>query len=576
MKNLWFSIFVLFCNFNITHSQESTSKVPDSLQNKTYDYLFEAMRNAAALEKTEKAKYYMQIVLAKAHMEKNGEYAVKGYFLLYYLNDDARLAMQYIDSAMVSSKNLGYPDYDGILLTSKGGLHYSLREYKLALDSYLGAKRIAEEQNDAETLMDSEYSIGLIQSRIGANEEAIQSSRNYYDLVAKANQNSFRPILHLQALNGLSDVYLYDKQLDSASLYTNLLINEAKKFNSREFLIKGKGNEAILSFHQKKYRQSIDSILKYLPEIVKKNDSLTMSFANFYLGKSYAKLEQWETAIEHFQKADSIIRNKQIHMLELRENYDILHSYFKDKGDLPKQLAYLEKLIDFDSILYENNTYLKNSLFTNYEKPKLFEEKERLIEQLEARDGKKSLALYAASILISILLIVVLYSYRKRVLDKKRFKALINENVSTTHMGSRPENSKNEGNDQKEILRIPEAIVEDILDKLDRFEENQKFLNPKITLNSLAKSLGTNSSYLSKIVNHHKEKNFSSFLSDLRIQYAIKALQEQPKLREYTVKAIAFEVGFKNSESFTNAFYKQTKIYPSYFIKQLKKQDGSA
>ena len=37
--------------------------------------------------------------------------------------------------------------------------------------------------------------------------------------------------------------------------------------------------------------------------------------------------------------------------------------------------------------------------------------------------------------------------------------------------------------------------------------------------------------------------------------------------------AIAQEVGFNNSESFSKAFYKKTGIYPSYFIKQLEKEN---
>lgn len=98
--------------------------------------------------------------------------------------------------------------------------------------------------------------------------------------------------------------------------------------------------------------------------------------------------------------------------------------------------------------------------------------------------------------------------------------------------------------------------------------------NTSINLNSLAKNMGTNSNYLSKIINFHKGDNFSTYLSDLRIEYTIEALQKQSKLREYTIKTIAHEVGFGNTESFTKAFYKKTGLYPSYFIKQLKKNNS--
>ena len=90
--------------------------------------------------------------------------------------------------------------------------------------------------------------------------------------------------------------------------------------------------------------------------------------------------------------------------------------------------------------------------------------------------------------------------------------------------------------------------------KIDAFETQKGFTDSKITLNNLSKKLKTNSNYLSRTINFHKGKNFSTYLSDLRINHAINILKEQPKFREYTIKAIAYEVGFKRVETFTIAF----------------------
>ena len=93
----------------------------------------------------------------------------------------------------------------------------------------------------------------------------------------------------------------------------------------------------------------------------------------------------------------------------------------------------------------------------------------------------------------------------------------------------------------------------------------------KYTLNTLAKEFNTNSSYLSSIINSTKDANFSSYLNNLRIDYAIDKLKKDKKFRIYTIKAIAEEVGFNTSQSFTNAFYKKTRLYPSFFIAKIKK-----
>jgi len=104
---------------------------------------------------------------------------------------------------------------------------------------------------------------------------------------------------------------------------------------------------------------------------------------------------------------------------------------------------------------------------------------------------------------------------------------------------------------------------------LKQFEEDKKYLKTDITILNLAKDLETNTRYLSKIINHYKEKNFSNYLNDLRISYAVDKLTNDVQFRKYTIQAIGNEVGFNNAESFAKAFYKNTGIKSSYFIKNI-------
>ena len=107
---------------------------------------------------------------------------------------------------------------------------------------------------------------------------------------------------------------------------------------------------------------------------------------------------------------------------------------------------------------------------------------------------------------------------------------------------------------------------------MEKFEKTHRYTKNKITLNTLAKELKTNISYLSKIINVHKGLNFPNYLKKLRIDYAIEKLKDDAKFRTYTIQAIAEEVGFNKAQSFSAAFYKKTGFYPSYFIKQLENQ----
>jgi AraC-like DNA-binding protein len=58
----------------------------------------------------------------------------------------------------------------------------------------------------------------------------------------------------------------------------------------------------------------------------------------------------------------------------------------------------------------------------------------------------------------------------------------------------------------------------------------------------------------------------------LRVAYTISKLKEEKTFRNYTIIAIAEEVGFSNAKSFSKAFSKTTDINPSYFIKELNKR----
>ncbi|WP_226294140.1 helix-turn-helix domain-containing protein [Aquimarina algicola] len=119
------------------------------------------------------------------------------------------------------------------------------------------------------------------------------------------------------------------------------------------------------------------------------------------------------------------------------------------------------------------------------------------------------------------------------------------------------------------ISGINPETLQQLLVQLQQFEEQHLYLQPNINVKDLAKSFGSNSSYLSKVVNTYKQKSMSQYINDLRIDYAITTLQTDATFRKYTIKAIAKEIGFNTPEAFAKKFYKRTGIYPSYFVKNL-------
>ena len=189
---------------------------------------------------------------------------------------------------------------------------------------------------------------------------------------------------------------------------------------------------------------------------------------------------------------------------------------------------------------------------------------------MQLNEKEERLNKWVLILIISLIgaLIILNFYIRRNILNKKKYNELILQLKFKTKKS-----------DEKELVEvttttttttgIPKNIVEDILLSLDKFENSNKFVLKKYTLNSLAKEIHTNSSYLSKVINATKKISFANYLNNLRIDYAISKLSKDKQFKSYTIKAIAESSGFNTAQSFTNAFYKKTGIYPSYFIKRI-------
>ncbi len=110
-----------------------------------------------------------------------------------------------------------------------------------------------------------------------------------------------------------------------------------------------------------------------------------------------------------------------------------------------------------------------------------------------------------------------------------------------------------------------------VLNDLNTLEQELFFLQNDITLPFLAATLKINHKYLSSIINRHKGKDFNNYINELRINYIIQKLQDNPSYQDYKIAYLSHESGFSTHSKFTAAFKNITGLSPSTFIKNLKK-----
>ena len=90
------------------------------------------------------------------------------------------------------------------------------------------------------------------------------------------------------------------------------------------------------------------------------------------------------------------------------------------------------------------------------------------------------------------------------------------------------------------------------------------YKDEKLSLEKMAVKAGVSPHQLSEFINTQYEKNYPLFINEFRIEKAQTLLIEKP---EFTILAIAYEVGFKSKSSFNDAFLKITGTTPSQFKK---------
>ena len=548
---LFFILFIVSANAQ-TNAQEL-------LQSKSYSSLLLLYNNTSD---TLYAKQIARAYIEKSRILNDSNKMALGYVKMA-LKSDRRNALKYLDTSIILTKNNKHINFPALAYINKSHLLYEKEEYEKSLQSAILGYQFSNKRNNIDQQITALHQIIRINELWGDYPKALETSFLAYNLLNENPDIEHFSAHYLYSLEDIGKCYLRLKKPDSALVYFNMAIKETLKkkdtftylaFVSRTgsaLYAKGNYNDALDSLHKgDKNRELFNN--SYLP------------YFYYYVGSTYYNLGNKEKGTPYLLKIDSIYEKKHVLNPELPFVYDKLVSYYRDNNEKEKQLEYLYKLVRAVRIIDAKRVNIKAKTDKDFLIPKLLEEKEGLIEELNKKNKKSAVFTWWVLGFLSISIIALLYYFRRQQQFKQRFAYLI---ANQELIKSKKTNLEVDNN----VISV--AIIKNILNQLDLFESENKFLSKEVSLNEIAKSFETNSTYLSKVINLKKDKNFSQYINDLRIDYAINELEVNTKFRKYTIKAIANECGFKNSESFSKAFYKKYGIYPSYFVKQLENKE---
>ncbi|WP_205318034.1 AraC family transcriptional regulator [Kordia sp. SMS9] len=544
----------------------------DSLAKYSYEELH-ALIDSTKYDKQELSKLYTEEYLKRAKLDGNEIKISRGYFYLtyYYYDKNILLGLKYADSIIDTCKDCRHNKYPALGYYFKG-YFYSLDGLTntLALNNFLKALKVLSKNRNVELELDTRNAIISIQGNWSANEETLDFIKEDLEFLItnKENIQDFK-IKYLYALGNLCKGYIKNKKYNESLKISKQGIQESLIFKDTLESYDFTSLAGQTQYYLGNYQAAIDSSLKVLPHLIKIDDrDLVMEY--YYLAKSYNKLKQPEKAQFHFLKTDSIYQATKDIFPEMRNVYEHIIEYYKSKNDVENQIKYYDRLIETDKIIDSTYTYVTETVNKKFDTPQAIAERARLLEEAQAKENSWKYRFGAISGILLIILGILIAAFRRQKYYKKRFENLMNVEQPQNTPKKSAEALEARKTQTKEI-DVPQEIVENILTQLQKFEASQKFTK-QISLADLAKKLKTNPKYLSKVINGHYEKNFSSYMNELRIEYVISKLKTDSKFRNYTIKAIGKEAGFGNTESFSKAFHKITGIKPSYFINQLQKR----
>ena len=139
---------------------------------------------------------------------------------------------------------------------------------------------------------------------------------------------------------------------------------------------------------------------------------------------------------------------------------------------------------------------------------------------------------------------------------------VISEKIRTK---STPSVSEQKDNSARE--KILDEQISQQKTKIDEYlQKSRAYSNPNLSLNELAAKLKMPPHVLSKVINDGFGVNFFDFINGYRIE-EFKKLVRDPRYKNQTFLAIAFEVGFNSKTAFNRSFKKMTNQTPrDYFV----------
>ena len=376
-------------------------------------------------------------------------------------------------------------------------------------------------------------------------------------------------LYQLQAINfGINRNY--DNALENLNKSNHYL-----SFNNQENLILKIENRIFRASYLMKQNKPEEArhILENTLAVAEKNKNypFLQAFAYENLSRYYFLKEDYHTAVEMLEKGLSRIENIPYNSLKAKIYESLSKNYFALRNDEKYHQynkLYSELRAKSDSNTKEGIRYIVKLVETNQNNNLEFQKQKQVKNLIWLSTG--------ALVIITGLLIcfLILKSSHKDL--KKQFDFFEKQKQQElTAQKSIPDTIKEAPavikSNEKDLNKISKEKEDEILQKLEEWEKQQRYLDKNMTLSMLSSQMGVNTKYLSEVINNSKGKNFNGYINELRINHIALLLRTDPVYLNYKVSYLAEYSGFSSHSAFTTVFKSVTGMSPNVYIQEISK-----
>ncbi|WP_250253028.1 helix-turn-helix domain-containing protein [Chryseobacterium sp. Marseille-Q3244] len=437
-----------------------------------------------------------------------------------------------------------------------------------ALKKFIKADFFAQKNNDICQHIKIKGNIAYVKLNIKQTDDAIVETHEVLSLL-KENKKLYEPqtfeVIYNNIFSNLghlySDKFISDPQknrvyADSALQNFNQLLRSTKdkKLLAVTYLKLG-----TLNNKKKNYSEATQYYLKSLnvyQDLKFKDEIFNLKYnlgVNFYESDDYERSKHNFLALSQQMEKDSLINTDYIFA------QDYLSKIYLAEGKTDSVAFYNSKFIG----LYKRNSEIEKKNIADIYKEINSKNLNDEIDKSSSMLRERLLFIIILFLLLGCIIAYLFYQIRKKKKIKKHLDDILLQ-VKNNSLNIQAKRNQFTISNEKEA---------EIMERFLELVEKKFYLKKEYNQAYVAKKLATNTTYLSQTVNKYIKKSFSEYTNELRINYILKELSEDKKLRNYTTQALADRVGYRNGISFARTFKEKTGVTPFQYIEKLNDEN---